>query len=143
MKFWKNVSNHGFSKSTLGGGVRGVLWISSDKDDWRTFLGLKFFIQVFFWVAWPGHIVLVMFFLNVLFSILYHFTFNAFWNFLRLRNSAWDFFGFCRPIFHMASQFLYQNFATIWSSPLLPIWSIPLGKSLTPDEEVCLLLLTT
>ena len=33
--------------------------------------------------------------------------------FLRLRNSAWDFFGFCHLIFHMALQFLCQNFATI------------------------------
>ena len=94
-----------------------VLWISSDKDDWRTFLGLKFFIQGFFWVAWfkywlfwfsfkkilrfmvvpayPGHIVLVMDFSNVLSFCVISFYFESFLEFFEGSEiNHWIFLGF-------------------------------------------------
>ena len=71
----------------------GILQISSDRDDRRIFWGLKFsisgFRQVIFWGAWFN-------FLGVFetnFSIFGVISFNAFWKFVWLRNSTWDFWG--------------------------------------------------
>ena len=51
-----------------GGG--GVLRFSNDGEDRRIFLGLKFSIKIL------------------------QIKYNPFWKILRLRDSAWDFFGF-------------------------------------------------
>ena len=78
-----------------------VLRISSDRDDQRTFLGLKFsilgffqegkFWQVIFWVAWFKWGFFGVFKTNVcIFRVI---SFYTFWKFLWLGNSAWDIFG--------------------------------------------------
>ena len=73
-------------------------WISSDRT-WRgwskDFFEFKFSIPGFFWVpAYPGRVVLRIkstkhVFKNFAFRVI---SFNVFWKFLRLRNTAWNFF---------------------------------------------------
>ena len=60
--------------------LRGVLWIAHDRGDRRIFLGSLDLSTDFF-----GYSKLMFAF----FSLLHH---NVFWKFLRLGNSAWDFF---------------------------------------------------
>ena len=73
-------------------------WISSDRT-WRgwskDFFEFKFSIPGFFWVpAYPGRVVLRIkstkhVFKNFAFRVI---SFNVFWKFLRLGNTAWNFF---------------------------------------------------
>ena len=100
----------------------GVLWISCDRDDRRIFWGLKFSVSGFFWVGKFGQVFFWVFKTNV--SIFRVISFNAFWKFLWLGNSAWDFsglsfgsetiWGFClKP----KGVFRVMIFAPIRSSP--------------------------
>ena len=73
-------------------------WISSDRawqEGSKDFFEFKFSIPGFFWVpAYPGHVVLPIkstkhVFKNFAFRVI---SFNVFWKFLRLGNTAWNFF---------------------------------------------------
>ena len=89
----------------LGKFPRGVLQISSDRDDWRIlggglkcyfsisgFFWVGKFWQVFFQVAWFKWEFFWVFKTNV--SVFRVISFNAIWKSLWLGNSAWDFLGF-------------------------------------------------
>ena len=123
-----------------GGGVRGgAIQISSDKDDWRIFLGLKLWSPGFFWVSKFGKhffewlnlsrdflgvfktiwrlVVVLVWQLQIAswrkkhkqsISFFFVISFNAFWKFLRLRNSAWDFLGV---------KFLFRDFLGLCWQP--------------------------
>ena len=65
---------------------RGVVRISSDRDDRTIFLGLNFRFRDFFWVGKFSQVFFWVFKTNV--SNFHDISFNAFWKFLWLRNSA-------------------------------------------------------
>ena len=82
--------------SPEGGGERGVLWISSDRDDLRIFWGFKFSVSGFFGVsktisrfvivpAYPGCVVPLEIFMAGKFSM----------GFLGFKFWSRDFWGFC------------------------------------------------
>ena len=116
----------------LGGGGVGVLRISSERDDRRTFFGLKFSVsgflwvitywQVFFGAAWFSKDYFGVF--KTIWRFVIVISFNALWKFLWLGNSAWDFFllnfglGVFWVLFEALGIFLRFDFCPLSITPV-------------------------
>ena len=111
----------------------GILQISSDRDDRRMFLGLKFSVSGFFgvgkfWQVFFGQ-------LDLRFMMLI--TFNAFWKFSWLRDSAWDFLGvkFWSRDF-LGFDFCPHSIIPVTWNPQYPSWDINLSH-FRPRKYIC------
>ena len=125
-----------------GGGGGGIFQISSDRDDERIFLGLKFSIPGFFWVVkfgkyffwWPDlsrdflsiqNMIVSGYPSHVILRSKYNQFCFPFWRCLRLRNSVWDFFVvnfWCRIFWGVLLEALgiFSGF-DIWPHSIIPV----------------------